>query len=80
MADRPQTSATARQGRALLTSEAAVLLQVSPKTVSRWAKEGKLPFTKTLGGHRRYPDKEIRELAASLRFDPEDPRLEESHQ
>jgi len=23
--------------------------------VSRWAKEGKLPFLKTLGGHRRYP-------------------------
>ena len=40
---------------------------VSPKTVSRWAKEGKLPFLKTLGGHRRYPEAEIRDLAEGLR-------------
>ena len=38
-----------------------------PKTVSRWAKEGKLPFLKTFGGHRRYPEAEIRELAEELR-------------
>jgi excisionase family DNA binding protein len=37
------------------------------KTVSRWAKEGKLPFLKTLGGHRRFPEAEIRELAEELR-------------
>jgi excisionase family DNA binding protein len=36
------------------TAEVAATLQVSPKTVSRWAKEGKLPFLRTLGGHRRY--------------------------
>jgi excisionase family DNA binding protein len=47
----------------LLASEAAVLLHVSPKTIARWAKEGKLPFTMTLGGHRRYPEARIRELA-----------------
>jgi excisionase family DNA binding protein len=39
----------------LLPAEVADILHVSPKTVSRWAKEGKLPFMKTLGGHRRYP-------------------------
>ena len=44
----------------------ADILHVSPKTVSRWAKEGKLPFLKTLGGHRRYPEAEIRELANQL--------------
>jgi excisionase family DNA binding protein len=48
----------------------ASLLSVSPKTVSRWAKEGKLPFMKTLGGHRRYPEAEIRELAEQLRQEP----------
>jgi len=37
------------------------------QTVSRWAKEGKLPFLKTLGGHRRYPEAEIRDLAEGLR-------------
>ena len=54
----------------LRTSEVAELLHVSPKTVSRWAKEGKLPFLKTLGGHRRYPEAEIRPLANELRESP----------
>jgi predicted site-specific integrase-resolvase len=38
--------------------------------VARWAKEGKLPFLKTLGGHRRYPAPEIRQLAEELRVQP----------
>jgi excisionase family DNA binding protein len=50
----------------LRTAEVAALLQVSPKTVARWAKEGKLPFLRTLGGHRRYPEGEIRALADEL--------------
>jgi excisionase family DNA binding protein len=50
----------------LHTGEVADILHCSPKTVSRWAKEGKLPFLRTLGGHRRYPEAKIRELAASL--------------
>ena len=53
----------------LRTAQVADLLYVSPKTVSRWAKEGKLPFLKTLGGHRRYPEAEIRDLAEELRED-----------
>jgi excisionase family DNA binding protein len=54
----------------LRAAEVADLLHVSPKTVSRWAKEGKLPFLKTLGGHRRYPASEIRQLAAELQVQP----------
>jgi len=54
----------------LRTAEVADILHVSPKTVSRWAKEGKLPFLKTLGGHRRYPEAKIRELADDLREEP----------
>jgi excisionase family DNA binding protein len=54
----------------LHTAEVADILQVSPKTVSRWAKEGKLPFLKTLGGHRRYPAAEIRQLADELQVWP----------
>ena len=50
--------------------EVADILQVSPKTVSRWAKDGKLPFLKTLGGHRRYPAAEIRQLAHDLQVQP----------
>jgi excisionase family DNA binding protein len=50
----------------LRSAEAAAILQVSPKTVARWAQQGLLPCQRTLGGHRRYPDA-IRQLAASLR-------------
>jgi excisionase family DNA binding protein len=51
-------------------AEVADILHVSPKTVSRWAKEGRLPFLKTLGGHRRYPEAEIRQLADELQVRP----------
>jgi len=54
----------------LRTAEVADILYVSPKTVSRWAKEGKLPFMKTLGGHRRFPEAKIRELANQLQEQP----------
>jgi excisionase family DNA binding protein len=50
----------------LRTAQVAELLQVSPKTVSRWAQEGKLPYLRTLGGHRRFPDQEIRALLETL--------------
>jgi excisionase family DNA binding protein len=62
---------TAPETRSYLrTAEVADILYVSPKTVSRWAKEGKLPFLKTLGGHRRYPAAEIRQLANELQVRP----------
>jgi excisionase family DNA binding protein len=47
-------------------SHVADLLHVSPKTIARWAKDGRLPYQRTLGGHRRYPEQAIRQLAASL--------------
>ena len=50
----------------LRAAEAAKLLHVSPKTVSRWAKEGKLPHIVTLGGHRRFPRREIELLVDRL--------------
>jgi len=50
----------------LRASEAASLLHVSPKTVSRWAKEGKIPHFVTLGGHRRFPKNVIEGLAQDL--------------
>lgn len=50
----------------LRAAEAAAYLNVSPKTVSRWAKEGKVPHIVTLGGHRRFPRQEIEALARRL--------------
>jgi DNA-binding transcriptional MerR regulator len=49
----------------LSTSHVADILHVSPKTIARWAKD-RLPYQRTLGGHRRYPEQAIRQLAASL--------------
>jgi len=34
--------------------EVAALCRVEPKTITRWADEGKLPFFRTIGGHRRF--------------------------
>jgi excisionase family DNA binding protein len=50
----------------LLPSEVAEVLQVSPKTVTRWAKEGKLPSRRTLGGHHRYARADIESLVERL--------------
>jgi excisionase family DNA binding protein len=47
----------------MTTGEVAKMLGISPKTVARWAKEGKLPHLVTLGGHRRFPAQPIRDLA-----------------
>jgi len=56
----------------LRTAQAAAILHVNTKTVSRWAKEGRLPCIRTLGGHRRFPEREIRVLATSMRQDATD--------
>ena len=46
---------------ALLTpAEVAALFRVNPKTVTRWARAGKITAIRTLGGHRRFRASEIR--------------------
>ncbi len=55
-----------KRERYLRTSEVAMMLQVSPKTVARWAKEGRLPYLATLGGHRRFPASAIDRLVGDL--------------
>jgi excisionase family DNA binding protein len=52
----------------LRTAEAAKILHVSAKTVSRWAKEGKIPHVVTLGGHRRFPATAVQDLARRLQI------------
>ena len=46
----------------LTPAEVAALFRVDPKTVTRWAKAGKLTSIRTLGGHRRYRKSEVDEL------------------
>lgn len=43
----------------LTPSEVAIIFRVDPKTVTRWAKSGKLTAIRTLGGHRRYRQSEV---------------------
>jgi excisionase family DNA binding protein len=48
---------------ALLTpSEVAAMFRVNPKTVTRWARAGKINAIRTLGGHRRFRAGEIRKF------------------
>ena len=49
----------------LTPSEVAALFRVDPKTVTRWAKAGKLTSIRTLGGHRRYRATEVHALLDS---------------
>jgi excisionase family DNA binding protein len=52
-----------KEHEVLLTpSEVAILFRVDPKTVTRWAKAGKLTSIRTLGGHRRYKESEVKAL------------------
>jgi excisionase family DNA binding protein len=52
----PHTTGGPAAVDSLLTpSEVAALFRVDPKTVTRWAKAGRVDCIRTLGGHRRYP-------------------------
>lgn len=57
------------EAEALLTpAEVAALFRVDPKTVTRWARAGKLTSLRTLGGHRRYREAEVRNLLGRADF------------
>jgi excisionase family DNA binding protein len=57
-----------QQEDALLTpAEVAALFRVDPKTVTRWAKAGKLSSIRTLGGHRRYRAEEVKRFLEGTR-------------
>jgi excisionase family DNA binding protein len=58
------------ESEVLLTpAEVASLFRVDPKTVTRWAKAGKLSSIRTLGGHRRYKESEVRALLGAASED-----------
>ena len=57
----------------LTPAECAALWKVDPKTVTRWAKAGKLTSIRTLGGHRRYRESEVRALITGTPEQPPDP-------
>ncbi|MFZ4515030.1 MAG: BldC family transcriptional regulator [Acidimicrobiia bacterium] len=50
----------------LTPSEVASMFRVNPKTVTRWARAGKISAIRTLGGHRRFRASEIRAFLAQV--------------
>ena len=54
------------QENLLTPAEVAALFRVDPKTVTRWAKAGKLTSIRTLGGHRRYKESEVKALLKTV--------------
>jgi len=51
--------------------EVAEMLRVDPKTVSRWAEQGKLPALRTLGGHRRFRRSDLNDAIAKANSEVE---------
>ena len=66
MGDTPQPDKT----QFLTRSEVSRLLGVSPNTVTRWAREGRLPCQVTLGGHHRFERAVVEQLQKDLTRGP----------
>ncbi len=64
MAEQPQADAL------LTPAEVAALFRVNPKTVTRWARAGKITAIRTLGGHRRFRASEIRRCLEQMGTEP----------
>lgn len=63
------------------TRDIAKALDIDEQTVRRYAREGLIPFSETLGGHRRYDLDEVRTALArarARRFEPTDPSSEQA--
>jgi excisionase family DNA binding protein len=59
----PNTDASEHE-ELLTPSEVAAMFRVNPKTVTRWARSGKISAIRTLGGHRRFRKSEITRILA----------------
>ena len=58
--------------------EAARMLEVSPKTVSRWADKGLIPCVTTLGGHRRFLRSTVEQIRQDMYGGPASAANQES--
>jgi excisionase family DNA binding protein len=52
--------------RLLSPRQVALIFGVDPKTVTRWAKQGRLKSVMTPGGHRRYSESQVSEFMRGL--------------
>jgi len=60
-----------KEDRLLTPAEVAAMFRVDPKTVTRWARTGRLWSTRTLGGHRRYRESDVQQLLGDSAPPPE---------
>ena len=65
-----RTDAVAARPPLMTPAEAAATLQVVPRTVARWAEDGRLEVLRTPGGHRRYPAESVTDLATTQQVAP----------
>jgi excisionase family DNA binding protein len=56
----------------LKPAEVANLFGVSPKTIARWAKAGRLPCIQMPTGHRRYKTSDVKRLYETGEMTSED--------
>ena len=57
----PEGATLENGGDRLMTpAEVAPLFKVDPKTISRWAQRGRIKAIKTVGGHRRFRESDVR--------------------
>ena len=59
-----------RQCPSLSPDEAAALLDVHPNTLRRWTDAGRIPVSRTPGGHRRYRLCDVLRLVDAMRHMP----------
>jgi excisionase family DNA binding protein len=64
---RPDHQALPETERLLTPAEVASMFRVDPKTVTRWARDGRLTAVRTLGGHRRYLESQVLALLRAAR-------------
>jgi len=58
---------------AMLTpAELATMVGVDPKTVSAWARDGRIAAVRTPGGHRRFPPATVLAFMSEAGFSDED--------
>jgi excisionase family DNA binding protein len=70
----PRTRPDWMDDRMLRPGQVATLFQVSRRTISDWARAGKLDSILTPGGHRRFPARQVRALLESQAVDMPPPR------
>ena len=73
MEPNPQVPQNSEQEELLTPSEVAAMFRVNPKTVTRWARSGKISAIRTLGGHRRFRKSEITRILAEGGQNPSGP-------